>query len=539
MDRKDQPETSRSFLPAQILGIVLAGIALAGIAVFYFQTSRDGQAQPLKEDPKTKPPSPLFRNWEKPDVALLISGQMHGYLQPCGCSHPQYGGLARRFNFIKSLKDKGWPVVAVDLGDIASTSSPQADLKYTTAMKALDLMGYTAIGLGKNEFYLPLEQVQVRAVNHDRPRVLAANLKDGVLSETKKPWVIVDDMAPRVGILGVVGPSVVKQVNKFPNIEFARDNNTKALTQLAAEKPELVVMLYQGTLKEAQSAAQFCAALRQKNPRLPAINVMLCLEEEEEPSGVPRQVGDTWVMGIGHKGRYVGVIGAYRDPAKAKFNLKYQLVSIGPEYETPEGEDKSNPVIALMEQYAQDVKDSGLLTKFPRTKHPVQLAYPEAKFVGSERCAGCHEHAYKIWQESDHAKKAFKTLVEAKRPSLRHFDGECVSCHTVGFNYQTGFADPVNAAKQNEKLINVGCESCHGPCSVHVSNTRDPKIHALINPFKTDPNAPKAAQVQKLNQLDHFCQKCHDIDNDVNWGKVPFNVKWVERHIIHMTPKKN
>src|SRR5262245_10772111 len=38
----------------------------------------------------------LFVGWTKPDFALILTGQTFGYLQPCGCSFPQYGGLARR-----------------------------------------------------------------------------------------------------------------------------------------------------------------------------------------------------------------------------------------------------------------------------------------------------------------------------------------------------------------------------------------------------------------------------------------------------------
>jgi len=51
----------------------------------------------------------LFIGWAKPDFVLVITGQLHGYLQPCGCSDPQYGGLARRWEFINELTKKGWP----------------------------------------------------------------------------------------------------------------------------------------------------------------------------------------------------------------------------------------------------------------------------------------------------------------------------------------------------------------------------------------------------------------------------------------------
>ena len=65
------------------------------------------------------PDKPLFADWpkdQKPDAVIVFSGQTFGYLQPCGCSRPQTGGLERRFMLVESLKEKGWPVVGVGLG---------------------------------------------------------------------------------------------------------------------------------------------------------------------------------------------------------------------------------------------------------------------------------------------------------------------------------------------------------------------------------------------------------------------------------------
>ena len=67
---------------------------------------------------------------------------MYGYIQKCGCSHPQKGGLERRYNFIQSLKDRGWEVVGLDVGDVPRplpyTPTPEQTLaKYEMAMQAM------------------------------------------------------------------------------------------------------------------------------------------------------------------------------------------------------------------------------------------------------------------------------------------------------------------------------------------------------------------------------------------------------------------
>src|SRR5262249_3695499 len=121
----------------------------------------------------------LFKGWAKPDLALMLSGEQHGYYQPCGCSRPQKGGLVRRYNFLQSLKARDWPVVSVDLGDVAQSSGFQAQalLKYKTSMQALDLMKYVAVGVGPNEIAMPLTTALGEySLNNPAPSVLAANL---------------------------------------------------------------------------------------------------------------------------------------------------------------------------------------------------------------------------------------------------------------------------------------------------------------------------------------------------------------------------
>src|SRR5438552_3762297 len=162
----------------------------------------------------------LFRDWPKPDVAVVLSAQQFGYLQPCGCSEPQKGGLARRFNMIQGLRKRGWEVVAGDLGDIAQSAGPQTVheqtlLKYKYSMQALQLLKYSGVGIGANEMSLPLlDGLAEFALNERSPRVLAANLKD---KENKFPEMVGSTIVsagkegtPRVGFAGIVGPSVAK-----------------------------------------------------------------------------------------------------------------------------------------------------------------------------------------------------------------------------------------------------------------------------------------------------------------------------------------
>jgi hypothetical protein len=556
--------------------VVLAALGCGTLlGLFLFVPPPDGNGgtiEPQQGEPLSQRP---FAGWGKPDVALLISGEMHGYLQPCGCSEPQYGGLVRRYNFLKLLEAKGWPVVAVDVGDIARGTGRQSLMKYYTAMEALKRMNYLGIAIGKNEFQLPLIDglSEFTLQSNPLPRVLAANLdgrsKDemfeglvGAAETSNRP------ASPRVGVMGLVAPSVVKTV-KDPHIKFVVDKKgvldngpviVNSLVELRDKKADFVVLLYQGTIGEARKAATYCQAVAAQNPKLPAVRVIVCQSEADEPPGSPEPVAGTQVqiITVGHKGKYVGVLSANRGKQQSRpWEWKYQLVRIGPEFDTPKGQEAAHPVMIAMEDYTKKVKAANLLAQHIQSPHPVQLVFPKSKFMGSKRCQVCHPAAYQVWHDPTLMKKwhsnAYKTLEDARNPSLQQYNPECVMCHVVGFGKTGGYTD----AQVTGRLKNVGCESCHGPCSEHVKAPWDETLYPHINPLragdeerKLEAKKAKLAKAKPvasllpveekrltyLNQrrmlnLDKFCQSCHDVENDVNWN---FDKKWPQ--IIHMTP---
>jgi hypothetical protein len=161
------------------------------------------------------------------------------------------------------------------------------------------------------------------------------------------------------------------------------------------------------------------------------------------------------------------------------------------------------------------------------TKKKKKYAGQLSEYAGSQACKSCHKHAYKVWEDSAHS-HAYQTLVDAKRPGNRQFDGECIVCHTVGFGYRTGFQNDSSPAV----LRSVGCESCHGPCGLHVKNKDDEDLYPIINPWRAKANETAKDREKRMLAIEAMCQRCHDQDNDVHWN---FD-KWEKKGIIHMTP---
>ena len=170
---------TRWFAPAIVIGMTV-------IAAFGGGTLAKWMRQPTHAIavPTGVLPADLER-WDRPDLTLLITGQQHGYLLPCGCSRPQVGGLERRYNFFQALSSRGWKTLPVDLGDISQMAGPvnlsnmQGLMKYRYSMQALKMLGYAAVGLGEYEGALPFfKALGEYALNEPSPRVIVANLND-------------------------------------------------------------------------------------------------------------------------------------------------------------------------------------------------------------------------------------------------------------------------------------------------------------------------------------------------------------------------
>src|SRR5687768_6860362 len=86
------------------LAAAVAGLVYGGATGF----GRFADDQPTTPPPIGKEPSiggqTVFASWPKdtkPDAVVMLTGQTFGYLQPCGCTRPQKGGVERRTNFVK------------------------------------------------------------------------------------------------------------------------------------------------------------------------------------------------------------------------------------------------------------------------------------------------------------------------------------------------------------------------------------------------------------------------------------------------------
>ena len=568
--------------------VIIAGMILVVFVIAWatlFRQSADppeiAAAPPGKSEPQS-----LFEKWpkdRKPDLTIILSGQSYGYLQKCGCSSPQKGGLERRYNFIESLRAKGWDVIGLDVGDVPrplpyTPTSEQTLTKYETAMQAMKLMGYKAVGVGKEELALPLLNALTKYTlqkGNDYPKVHAANIinrdafpgRDG--SALTESDVLTSKSGVTVGVVSVAGAELVqKSIDR--SVKYAPQTGPIVTSILkgwkdAGKSPHVNFMLYQGPFEWTDPATGKKADAQSAAEGFPEFHVILCkTPDDSDAPDMPTVVNDgrTMICQVGQKGQSVGVIGIYKTEKGTE--LYYQRAVMTEEFETPPEQEKGHPVLKLLQDYSDLVRDSDYLSEIGRRKklHALQAQHKEAQFVGDNQCFVCHQAEWTHWSKSKHS-HAYDALAKiAKHPTGRNFDGECIICHTVGYDYQTGYLNE----KKTPHLKNVQCESCHGPGSLHVAeesaNTgkRAPaqthKHAVLLSPWKVDGKGmmPSTAKLEAmLKEKDpakrqsmmteaenrvylsvyQMCAKCHDIDND---PKFDLTTYWP--NIVHTGLKK-
>jgi hypothetical protein len=461
-----------------------------------------------------------FKDWPKPRLALVITGQQQGYLEPCGCAgmDRMKGGMSRRYELFRQLRqDYHWPVFGLDVGGLVKDQAfgKQAELKFQIAVNAMNEMHYNSVTLGVSDLHLPTADVMALTMPpnaQQKTMFVCGNVGLFAFEESLLPRTqLVAAGFKTIGVTAVVGKTYIDKLKGNPDLKIEDPEKLldEAVPMLKARANYLILLAHAKRSEAIELGKKY-----------PDFNLVVCSDGGAEPPNEFEELrkGGTKLIEVGEKGKYAVVLGMFDDPQQP---MRYQRVALDSRFK------ESPQMRALMAAYQGQLKDLGLsglgIRPLPLSD---SLKKSNGSFVGNEACTNCHEESYRVWKKSAHS-HAFETLKTANPP--RNFDPECISCHTVGWNptlyfpYESGYL----SEKETPKLINVGCEDCHGPGEVHTRaenhGTKAQQIAArkTVAISKEEAADPKSA---KQN-----CWSCHDGDNSPEFN---FNLYWpfVEHH---------
>ncbi|MCA9082063.1 MAG: hypothetical protein KDA58_15985, partial [Planctomycetaceae bacterium] len=275
----------------------------------------NGSAEPPRE--------PLFKDWQEPTAVLVLTGDQHGYLEPCGCSEKQSGGFARRADMFRMLREeKGWNVVGLDVGGTLKekrAQRTQSQAKFAAILTGLNHMGYQALAVGFEELLfgttnLYTSHLEMENLEGFNLKFLSANITLFGTKEGMPPasYRIIETGGLKLGVTSVISPNAQKELDA---IGVTRDPAELLISPIDEVLPgvmaemqqqgaDLLVLLVNGDIDEAKSLAE----------KYPQFQLVVTARSAEDPLKETMHVGNTLFCEVGQKGKNAAVVGIVKSP---------------------------------------------------------------------------------------------------------------------------------------------------------------------------------------------------------------------------------
>ncbi len=385
-----------------------------------------------------------------------------GYLEVCGCSAHQLGGLPRRATKLEEL-ESGGPVLKIEGAHFFEEAGTFQMMKGEAIVKALKQMDYDALVLGVREAQQGASELDRLAALTDIPFVSANVYSNGA------PYT---DQSLRIAIAGNdVALTAVSQP-EFATFELPAGMSIEdpqlaldsVLADLVGADCTIICLegdpLWLADMKNryAGRAALFLTGNRD--------TLAASLDFENNPPAI-----NNWKLG-----RYLGFVSF--DPLE---DGGYALSGLN----IPLDEElvDSARITAVLDEFKGGLKD---------VFAEIMPFDDDSIYFPPEYCAACHQSQYDSYVASGHA-KARQTLEDDNQ--LYNLD--CISCHII--------YDP----DENE-LMPMNCITCH-------SNIDDLHVYAAMD----DPSSIVAPDPPVTSYDYAFCVRCHDELNST-----PFRDHW-------------
>ncbi len=366
-------------------------------------------------------------------LRIYYTANRQGELDPCGCAVNQIGGLGRLQAFLDNEGKSGGerPVFFGDAGDtfFSAPQLPERRLKDEIwraryIANVYRWFGVDAFTPGERDFAAGLSTLKSLETVSGALAV-SANLTgdDGKLLFERTH--VFDKKGIKVGVTGVSDEKAIERVKGVKALP-AEEALKGALAELKASGAEVIVVLSHLGLTRDKTIA--------KDSGIDLIIGSHSLDALSEPI----HVGDTMVVQPLPQGEQIGIFDFTAE------KRVHRLADLGKDL------DAENRVTKWIDRYKREVRDRALAES-----DKVQPPASDKPFVANPMyCRNCHQKQVDFWQTTKHA-SAYLVLYAKNQ----HFDPECISCHSIGFESPAGFqriSQPIallgdTAAKKGKK----------------------------------------------------------------------------------------
>ena len=401
-----------------VLIVLTVGVTLPPLYSQWAESQRRKQIQETKQQARPVVGDRLetvllaLESGAPPSVVILYTGGTQSHLEPCGCYHEQSGGLPRRAHVVDQIRKRGFPTLLVDAGNIFDGKAEIDAKRCEVNLKAMSAMEYDAGALSESD--LAYDDTYL-----SRQRAVATFpflAPDAARDDFTQPFIITQAGQYAIGfVVGEANEEVVSQADVIVALGYPRDS----------EHIDAVI-----------SPDEVEATVSEDGP---------------------------FYVGCKSEGKTLGVLTLWLDTnGKLARHYATELALTG-----NVGEDES--IRQLLTDFYRETASENPLQNSRLFTEQLLEQQQENGYASAAACQQCHEQEYLQWSATRHA-FAYETLLKKER----YFDAGCVSCHTTGFGYPTGF----QIGEQDSTLKGVQCETCHGPGKQHVGNPKKSNIRS-------------------------------------------------------------
>ena len=395
-------------------------------------------------------------------ITILYSGNLDGELEPCGCSPAgDFGGILRRATLVETLRKQQPELFLLSSGGLLANASPRDRLKSEYILKGMAALDYDAVGLQWRDLTYGVDFLKGNALPWT-----ASNWSD---AGPFPPQRVIEHGEVTLAFFSWLDPESSPFRQMKGEHRMVTNNVEPLRTALKKAKQRGAVTVLATTLEPEQAEKLF---------PLQDIDILI-VKSAYEKYGNARKAGSTLILQPGSRGMRLGRLELEVDPQGRIVSWEQEIIPL------PESIPDSPALKGWYQEYNARVKAAYLASVEQRKLQQSG----KSPYSGAEKCKACHQKEYETWSRSLHA-RAFGRLEEVGKS----FDPDCIVCHTVGFGKPGGYID----TRLTMQLLDVQCESCHGPGRNHVtSKGGKPTPHAdwprekICAQCHTQPHSPE------------------------------------------------
>ncbi|MCC7478930.1 hypothetical protein IT575_10790 [bacterium] len=467
-------------------------------------------------------------------LTIFTSGHTVGYLENCGCSQGQTGGVQRRARILEVERAKALEVpkggsadrvaeILIDTGDFSDPFEEEKRILSGCVVQMMGVLKYDAVGIGAKELGLRQKDLLALLQKAELPYI-AANLEfttppkdadaSAELRALVKPYqIITRGKGYRIGVIHILDPNQFSiGITKREGYEVTSADD--AVTQILSQHKQ-----------EANLWLITASAMSRKTMDLTGLggqkDVLLVFgfraDNPLEPENAVEVVFPKFVERNMEKGKDLLITKVYFPKEKGKAPTVDAIKTrVDDTYEAPES------VMGILKDCKKQIEDWQFAHDQELLQHnnsAMMINVP--RYMGWQSCQACHSDIAQQLAETKHY-MAYETLHEQDKQLTT-----CMKCHSVGYMRPGGWnsVEERQFAGKEWDRRDVQCENCHGPGEWHIRAMAGEKIEKLSTDGRDKFGLLPATQ--------STCVTCHDEDNDPHFD---FKTYW-PKIAHHMTSR--